>query len=51
MGGRIPQPEAMPIYWRVSQQVLSPTSLYILAKVIPIASWEPYVFLVSGTLQ
>ena len=31
--------------------VLSPTSLSISAKVIPIGPWEAYVSLVSGTLH
>jgi hypothetical protein len=51
VSGPIPQPVAMPIYWRWSPQVLSPPSLHILAKVIPIGSWWLHVSLVSGTLQ
>ena len=31
--------------------VLPPPSLHILAKVIPIVSWEPLTSLVSGTFQ
>ena len=51
VGGPIPQPGAMPIYWRWSLQVLSSPSLSIMAKVIHIGSWEPRVSVVSGTLQ
>jgi hypothetical protein len=39
----------LPIYWRWSQQALSLPSLHILAKVIPVGSWEPHISLVSGT--
>ena len=49
--GSIPQPGAVPIYWRWSPQVLSPSSLHTTAKVIPTWSQEPHVSLVSGTLK
>jgi hypothetical protein len=50
VGGPIPQPGAMPIYWRWSLQVLPFPSLCISAKVIPFGSQEPHVSLVSRAL-
>jgi hypothetical protein len=47
VGSSIPQPGVMPIYWRVSPEVLSLPSLSIMANVNTIGSRENYVALVS----
>jgi hypothetical protein len=51
MGGPIPRPGAVSIYWKWSPQIPSPPSLCITAKVNPIGSWGPHISLVSGTHQ
>ena len=51
MGGPVPRPGAVTIYWRWSQQVLVPHSRRISAKIILIRFWKAHIFLVFGTLQ
>ena len=48
VGGPIPQLGAMPIHWIWSLQVLFPPSWSILAKALPVGSWELLEFLALG---
>lgn len=51
VGDPIFQPGAVLMHMRWCQQILSPSSLCISAKIITVGSWDPHISMVYGTVQ